>query len=258
MIVPCIDLQGGKVVQLVKGREKVLELDSLEPALDMFESFPVIHVIDLDAAMGRGDNTDLVREVTSRRAARVGGGIRSVDRASEVIKAGARQVIVGTRAFGPDGIDHRFLERLAQEVGRDRIIVALDCFQGRVTVKGWTESLDVTPESAVQALEPYCGGFLCTYVDAEGTMEGTDLGLFSRLRRATGKTMIAAGGIATLDEVRSLVGQGVEVALGMAVYTGRLAIRDLTTLLAESGSVHLDALASTQAVEGSDGGTPSQ
>jgi phosphoribosylformimino-5-aminoimidazole carboxamide ribotide isomerase len=234
MIIPCIDLMGGKVVQLVQGREKVLEADAPLVMLEKFKPFPEIQVIDLDAAMGRGANDDLVRLVTSRAAARVGGGVRSVDRAKTLVEQGARKVIVGTAAFGVNGVNETFLDEVAKAIGRERLIVALDSKDGRIVIKGWRESTNLDAEQVLGPLEPYCSGFLCTYVDKEGMMQGTDLDWFRRLRAATPLEITAAGGITTLEEVRALQAMRVHAAVGMAVYTGRLDLRDLAALACEN------------------------
>ncbi|QYK53606.1 MAG: hypothetical protein KF824_01645 [Fimbriimonadaceae bacterium] len=227
MIIPCIDLMGGKVVQLIQGKTPALELDSVDDALRLFQAFPLINVIDLDAAMGQGNNDALVEDIVRKKRASVGGGVRSVERAQQLIDTGAEQVIVGTRAFAESGVDHKFLTSLTNEIETDRIIIAIDSLAGQVAIKGWRENIRMTPVEAIKLLEPYCGGFLCTFVDNEGTMRGTDLNLFRSLRAATSKNIIAAGGIAGLDEVRELVQANIQVALGMAIYTGRLKLDDL-------------------------------
>jgi phosphoribosylformimino-5-aminoimidazole carboxamide ribotide isomerase len=231
MIFPCIDLLDGKVVQLVQGRDKALEAG---PPLEMrrrFAAFPEIQVIDLNAAMGTGSNDHLVRLVASQARIRVGGGVRTVDRAQALIEAGAHKVIVGTAAFSADGINTSFLKALAQAIGKERTIVALDSKHGRIVVKGWVESTHLRAEDVAGALDPYCAGLLCTYVDKEGMLQGTDLDWYRRLRAGTRLEITAAGGITTLDEVRELLAMGVHVALGMAVYTGRLKLADLAALL---------------------------
>ncbi len=230
MIIPCIDLMDGKVVQLVQGREKALEADSPLVMLDRFKAFPEIQVIDLDAAIGRGSNDDLVRQVTSHATSRVGGGVRSVDRAKILVDQGAHKVIVGTAAFQQNGVNEDFLRALVGAIGRDRLIIALDSKGGRIVIKGWRESTDLQAEQVLQQLEPYCSGVLCTYVDKEGMMQGTDLDWFRRLRAATSLEITAAGGITTLDEVRALLAMNVHAALGMAVYTGRLDLAELARL----------------------------
>jgi phosphoribosylformimino-5-aminoimidazole carboxamide ribotide isomerase len=230
MIFPCIDLMDGKVVQLVQGREKALEADSPEEMLRRFAAFPEIQVIDLDAALGRGSNDELVRLLASKAVTRVGGGVRTVARAQALIEQGAHKVIVGTSAFTGSGINQPFLAAIRDAIGRDRLLIALDSKEGRIVVKGWQESTNLTAETVLSALEPYCSGFLCTYVDKEGMMQGTDLAWFHRLRAATSLELTAAGGITTMDEVRALLAMNVHAALGMAIYTGRLKLDDLAVL----------------------------
>jgi phosphoribosylformimino-5-aminoimidazole carboxamide ribotide isomerase len=223
MIIPCIDLMDGKVVQLVQGREKVLEGDSPDEMLRKFAAFPEIQVIDLDAAIGRGSNRELVRLLASKAVTRVGGGVRSVDRARELLEQGAHRVIVGTAAFGPSGVNTEFLAKL----DREHLIIAVDSKEGRIVVKGWRESTNLAAEEVLRELEPYCSGFLCTYVDKEGMMQGTDLAWFRRLRAATSLELTAAGGITTIEEVRALEAMNVHAALGMAIYTGKLSLAEL-------------------------------
>jgi phosphoribosylformimino-5-aminoimidazole carboxamide ribotide isomerase len=223
MIVPCIDLMDGKVVQLVQGREKALEGDSPEEMLRKFAPFPEIQVIDLDAAIGRGSNSDLVRLIASKSKARVGGGVRSAERFQELLGQGAYRVIVGTAAFTSTGINTPFLAQLDPA----RTVIAVDSKDGRIVIKGWRESIDLTAEAVLHELEPYCSGFLCTYVDKEGMMQGTDLDWFRRLRAATSRELTAAGGITTLEEIRALQEMNVHAALGMAIYTGKLSLEEL-------------------------------
>jgi phosphoribosylformimino-5-aminoimidazole carboxamide ribotide isomerase len=230
MIFPCIDLMGGKVVQLVQGRQKVLEADSPEAMLERFAAFPEIQVIDLDAAMGRGSNDELVRMLAGRAATRVGGGVRSVERARTLVEQGARKVIVGTSAFTKTGVNQPLLAAMRDAIGRERLLIALDSKDGRIVIEGWQQATDFTAGEVLRSLEPYCSGFLCTYVDKEGMMQGTDLDWFRRLRAATTLEITAAGGITTLDEVRALLAMGVHAALGMAIYTGRLSMKELAKL----------------------------
>ena len=231
MIFPCIDLLDGKVVQLVQGREKALEGDSPLEMLRRFAAFPEIQVIDLNAAMGTGSNDALVRLLAAHARTRVGGGVRSADRARALVDAGAHKVIVGTAAFAADGINTAFLADLAAAIGKERVIVALDSMKGRIVVKGWRESTRLRAEDVLAALEPYCAGFLCTYVDKEGMLQGTDLDWFRRLRAAPPLEITAAGGITTLEEVHALLEMNVHAALGMAGYTGRIRLEDLAKLV---------------------------
>jgi phosphoribosylformimino-5-aminoimidazole carboxamide ribotide isomerase len=227
VIVPCIDLMDGKVVQLVQGRELALEGGSPAEMLERFAGFPEIQVIDLDAALGRGSNDAIVEFLAARAATRVGGGVRTVERARALVERGAHKVIIGTAAFHSGGIDAAFLSDLTAAIGRDRVLVALDSKEGRIVVKGWREATALTAEQALGALEPYCSGFLCTYVDKEGMLEGTDLEWFRRLRAATALELTAAGGISSIAEVRELQRLGVHAALGMAIYTGRISLDEL-------------------------------
>lgn len=217
---------GGEVVQLVQGREKALTGGTPEEMLQKFAGFDTIQVIDLDAAIGNGSNDALVDFLTSRAKCRVGGGVRTEERFDKLVEQGADRVIVGTAAFSNDGINAEFLTQL----NPSRAVIALDSKGGRITVKGWRESINLTAEEVIGQLEPYCSGFLCTYVDKEGMMQGTDLDWFRRLRAATSHEITAAGGITTLDDVRALLEINVHAALGMAIYTGRLSLDDLRAI----------------------------
>lgn len=231
MIFPCIDLMDGKVVQLIQGREKALEGDAPLAMLERFQGFPEIQVIDLDAAMGRGTNDDLVQLLAANAKTRIGGGVRTAERALTLLGQGAHRIIVGTAAFSNTGANHALLEEIAQAVGREHLIIALDSREGRIVVKGWQQTMNFNAEEVVQSLEPYCSGFLCTYVDKEGMMQGTDLDWFRRLRQATSREITAAGGITTLEDVRALQAIDVNAALGMAIYTGRLSLDDLRQMI---------------------------
>jgi phosphoribosylformimino-5-aminoimidazole carboxamide ribotide isomerase len=230
MIIPCIDLMGGKVVQLVQGRDKALEGDAPLAMLRKFEAFREIQVIDLDAAMGKGSNDQIVELLAKHATTRVGGGVRSVERARGLLQQGAYKVIVGTAAFQAGGVNIAFVSELAQAAGRERVVIALDSKNGDIVVRGWSEATGLAAEEVLRQLEPYCSGFLCTYVDKEGMMEGTDLDWFRRLRAATRHELTAAGGISTMDEIRELGSLGIHSALGMAIYTGRLDLAELARL----------------------------
>jgi phosphoribosylformimino-5-aminoimidazole carboxamide ribotide isomerase len=216
VIIPCIDLMDGKVVQLVQGRDKALEGDTPLAMLAKFAAFPEIQIIDLDAAMGRGENSSLVELLASRAKCRIGGGVRTAERARKLIEQGAHRVIVGTAAFTSA------INEIAAAVGPEKILIALDSKFGKIVVKGWQEATEFTAENVIGRLERFCGGFLCTYVDKEGMMQGTDLEWFRRLRAATSHEITAAGGITTIEDIRALKAMNVHAALGMAIYTGRL------------------------------------
>ena len=220
MIIPCIDLMDRKVVQLVQGREKALELPDPLAVLEKFAEFPEIQVIDLDAAMGRGSegNGDIVRELCQRKPCRVGGGIRSVERALEVVSDGAHKVIVGSSAFTAQGINHAFLLTLRAAISQEKLMIAVDCLGDHVAIHGWRTVLPLTSRDALPQLEPFCSEFLCTYIDAEGKLQGTDIEWFRKLRGATNLPITAAGGITTDEEIRALDALGMDAALGMAIY----------------------------------------
>ncbi len=218
MVIPCIDLMGRKVVQLVQGKEKALELPDPLAMLEKFSTFREIQVIDLDAALGGEAQADIVRELCRRKAARVGGGIRSVERALQVVNDGAHKIIVGSAAFTPRGVNAHFLRLLARAVPRERLLIAVDCLNDRVAIRGWREVLPLTSSEALPQLEPYCSEFLCTYIDAEGKLQGTNLEWFRKLRTVTRLPITAAGGITTEEEIRALDELGMHAALGMSIY----------------------------------------
>jgi phosphoribosylformimino-5-aminoimidazole carboxamide ribotide isomerase len=227
MIIPCIDLMDGKVVQLVQGRTKALEGKSVDEMLAEFAGFPEIQVIDLDAAIGRGSNNELVEYLAKRATIRAGGGVRAVARGQELIAQGAARLIIGTAAFNAAGPNIDFLTDLAKTVGAEKVTIALDSKEGHIVVKGWREATEWTAVDMIARLEPYCSGYLCTYVDKEGMMEGTDLNWFRSLRGATKHEIVAAGGITTMEDIAALSAMNIHCAVGMAIYTGRLALADL-------------------------------
>ena len=224
MIIPCIDLQGGKAVQLVRGRRRALAVDDVLGLLDRFRDYPILHVIDLDAAMRTGSNARWIKRLCRKanREVRVGGGIRTAARAERVLSWGASKVIVGSAAFRDGKVDRIFLADLAKRVGRKRIIIAIDTEGGRILVRGWREKLKLRPAEVIPQLEPFCSGFLSTYVDNEGTMKGTNLRWFRQLQHVTKLPITAAGGIHTMREVNALEKAGMDAAVGMAIYTGAL------------------------------------
>lgn len=224
MIVPCIDLMGGRAVQLVRGRRRALAVEDVLGLLDRFRRHTWLHIIDLDAALRRGRNDALVRALLAAtpQRVRVGGGVRTVARAEQLVALGADQVIVGSRAFARGRVNTRFLSDLKTRIGRPRIVIALDSDGGRIAVRGWREKLALTPQQAMPVLGPFCAAFLCTDVDREGSLAGADLAWFRSLRAATQRPIIAAGGISSRREVRSLARLDMDAAIGMAMYTGRL------------------------------------
>lgn len=224
MLIPSIDLRNGKVVQLVQGERLALEDADLDGWIRRFAGFPKLQLIDLDAAIGTGANDTLVQYVCAQRPCRVGGGIRSVERAHAVLAQGATHVIVGSSLFTGGRPDLEFAARLADAVGAQHLIAAVDAKGGRVAVKGWRETVPLTAVEAVRALEPFCSEFLYTHVDKEGLMQGTDMAAILAVRDATSRRVVAAGGITTQEEVDELDRLGVDAVVGMAIYTGRMAI----------------------------------
>jgi phosphoribosylformimino-5-aminoimidazole carboxamide ribonucleotide (ProFAR) isomerase len=208
----------GKVVQLVQGREKFLELPDPLAVLEKFAAYPQIQVIDLDGALGRGDHSEIIGELCQRKPCRVGGGIRTVEKAVQTVQGGAYKVIVGSSAFTPSGINSEFLRSVLAAVPREKLMVAVDCLGDRVAIRGWRETLPLTSAQALAQLEPYCSEFLCTYIDAEGKLQGTNLAWFRSLRSVTQLPITAAGGITTDAEMNALEEMGMNAALGMAIY----------------------------------------
>ncbi len=228
MLIPCIDLQNGVAVQLVHGRKKALEVEDVLGLLEKFHRYAWLHVIDLDAAMGKPPNEKLVRELckSARKdyamKVRVGGGIRTVARAREILRWRPDQIIVGSAAFRNGKLNINFLRQLVKIAGKNRVVIALDTARGRITIYGWKKRLALRAEDVIPSLEPFCAGLLCTDVDREGTMSGANLEWFRRLRQLTQLPIIAAGGIRRRSEVRALEKIGVDAAVGMALYRNRL------------------------------------
>lgn len=224
MLIPSIDLQNGRIVQLVQGETLALEAADPEAWIVKFSRFPRVQLIDLDAAMGRGDNAQMVAVICTRLPCRVGGGIRSIERARAVLEAGAQAVIVSSALFRDGAVDVAFAERLAEAIGSTRVIAAVDSRAGHVVIHGWKTMLPITAVEAVRELEPYCSEFLYTHVDTEGLMQGTDMEAILAVRRATGRRVTAAGGITTREDVDRLDAAGVDAVVGMAIYTGQLSL----------------------------------
>jgi phosphoribosylformimino-5-aminoimidazole carboxamide ribotide isomerase len=222
MLIPSIDLQDGAVVQLVQGETLAIKDEDVFRWVRRFEKFPKVQVIDLDAAMGRGDNLAIVGQIAGALSCRVGGGIRTVERARDVLAAGAQQIIAGSSLFKAGAPDLAFARTLSDGVGRERVIAAVDSRGGHVVIHGWKTTLPLTAVEAVRALEPYCDEFLYTHVDSEGLMAGTSIDAIRAVRDATTRRVTAAGGITTQQEIDALHALGVDAVVGMAIYTGRL------------------------------------
>jgi len=229
MLIPSIDLQGGHIVQLVQGETLAIETPDPEPWIERFSRFPRVQLIDLDAAKGQGDNAAMVASMCARLPCRVGGGIRSIERAQAVLASGAHAVIVSSALFRGGVVDVDFAAALAAAVGPERVIAAVDSREGRVVIHGWRTALPITAVDAVRALEPYCAEFLYTHVDNEGLMRGTDIGAILAVRDATARRVTAAGGITTRDEIDRLDAERVDAVVGMAIYTGELPLDDFSS-----------------------------
>jgi len=224
MLIPSIDLMGGKIVQLVQGERKALEFDDFDQWAKRFAAYAIVQIVDLDAAKGTGNNNELVRYFAGKLRTQVGGGIRSIARAREVLGFGAAKVIVGSALFPEGEIDLDFARELCGAVGVEPLLFSVDARGGRVAVHGWKKSTDITPADAVHQLQSYCSGFLYTNIDTEGLMKGFPIHVLDKIRAATTKKIIAAGGITSMEEVEKLEALGIDAVVGMAIYTGKLKV----------------------------------
>ena len=228
MLIPCIDLQDEQAVQLVHGRHRELAVSDVFGLLKKFGHHEWLHVIDLDAAMGKGQNRRLVGELCVRAKrgfgmkVRVGGGIRTVRAAEQLVGLGVAQIIIGSAAFRNGRPNLGFLKRLIGRVKKKRVLIALDTAKGQIVIHGWQTPLRISPCEVMAALEPYCVGFLCTDVDREGTMRGVNLEWFRELRAATKLPIVAAGGVSSRGQIRALEKLGMDAAVGMALYKNRV------------------------------------
>ena len=225
MLIPSIDLMGGRVVQLEQGSRLRLAFDDINYWIEKFSRFPLVQLIDLDAAMRQGDNTALVTQIAKRLSCQVGGGIRDVERAQRMLDAGARRVIIGSALFTADGtVNTAFAASTAASIGPDRIVAGIDTKNGRIAVKGWKDQVALTPDEAIPQLDLHVSAFLYTHVDGEGLLQGFPIDTAVRLRRLTEKQLIVAGGIRSQQEVDALDQVGADAVVGMAVYTNQLAV----------------------------------
>ena len=222
MLIPSIDLQGGQIVQLVQGERLAVSSDDVDGWVRKFERFPKIQLIDLDAAKNTGDNRALVSSICARLPCRVGGGIRSLERAAAAFESGARKVIVGSSLFRDKRPNLEYAAALSARFGPERLIAAVDAREGQVVIDGWRTRLSITPVDAIATFEPFFGEFLFTNVDVEGLMQGIDRNAITAVRDATNRDVTAAGGVTTQDEIDWLESIGVDAVAGMAIYTGKL------------------------------------
>jgi phosphoribosylformimino-5-aminoimidazole carboxamide ribotide isomerase len=225
MLIPSIDLLGGRIVQLVQGEKLRLAFDDFDYWIERFAKYPLVQLIDLDAAMRQGENSALVEQIAKRLPCQVGGGIRSIERARQLLDAGAKRVIVGSALFTEDGgVDTEMAGSLHAALGSEHIVAGIDTKNGRIAVKGWKSEIALTPEQAIPTLEPYVAGFLYTHVDGEGLLQGFPIAAAERLRKLTERQLIVAGGIRSQEEVDALHARRVDAVVGMAVYTDLLAV----------------------------------
>jgi phosphoribosylformimino-5-aminoimidazole carboxamide ribotide isomerase len=231
MLIPSIDLMGGRIVQLVHGEKLKLAFDDFDYWIERFSAYPLVQLIDLDAAMRQGDNRALIESICRRLPCQVGGGLKTAEDGRKLLDAGAKRVIYGSSLFGVAQADEarrhkmirlEFAEELKRALGEDSLCFSVDTKNGRVAVKGWKDSVDLTPEEAITWLEDFCAAFLYTHVDTEGTMQGFPLDVAARLRARTAKQLIVAGGIKERAEVDALHAMGVDAVAGMAVYSGAM------------------------------------
>ena len=222
MLIPSIDLMGGKIVQLVQGDKKALEFDDFEYWIERFSAYPLVQLIDLDAAMGRGNNHELIAMVCKRLPCQTGGGIRDVGRASELLALGAKRVILGSALLKDSAINTPLAKQAAETLGIEHLTFAIDSRKGKVAIQGWKESTSVDPKDMVRALDEYCSAFLYTHIDTEGTMKGFPMEIARELAGLTKRQMIVAGGIRSRAEVDDLDAIGVDAVVGMAIYTGAM------------------------------------
>ena len=218
MLIPSIDLMQGKVVQLVQGSRKALEFDNLQHWIDRFSTYPLVQVIDLDAAMGRGNNQDLVHAIAHQLPCQVGGGIRTIEAARATFELGAQRVILGSSLISQGTINSAFARDLSAQLGSANLVFAVDSRGGSVSIKGWQEPTGIGAADMMRALEPFCGAFLYTNIDTEGLLQGLPFDIVRELRGATSRRLIAAGGIRSQEEVDALDAIGVDAVVGMAIY----------------------------------------
>ncbi|HEY7402938.1 MAG TPA: 1-(5-phosphoribosyl)-5-[(5-phosphoribosylamino)methylideneamino] imidazole-4-carboxamide isomerase [Candidatus Angelobacter sp.] len=222
MLIPSIDLMGGKIVQLVRGERKALESDDFEYWIERFAAHPLVQLIDLDAAIGSGLNSDLIAMICKRLPCQAGGGIRSIERARELLALGARRVIFGSALLKDGAINTQLAADAANTLGSSHLTFAIDSREGKVAIKGWKEGTNVLPAEMIRALDPYCSAFLYTHIESEGTMTGFPIQVARRLAALTCKRLMVAGGIKSRAEVNELDAIGVDAVVGMAIYTGTM------------------------------------
>src|SRR6266446_5414245 len=222
MLIPSIDLMGGKIVQLVQGEKKALEFDNFDYWIEQFSKYPLVQVIDLDAARGTGNNRQIVNQIVRRLNCQVGGGIRNLETAREVLDAGARRVILGSALLENANLNTGFAATLGSALGTAALVFAIDSRGGRVVVDGWRKETALTAFDMIRALETFCDTFLYTHIETEGVMGGIPRETVGAIRHATSRRLVVAGGIKTLQEIDRLEALGMDAVVGMSLYSGRI------------------------------------
>jgi phosphoribosylformimino-5-aminoimidazole carboxamide ribotide isomerase len=222
MLIPSIDLMEGKIVQLVQGEKKALEFDNFDYWIERFSKYPLVQVIDLDAARGAGNNRQLVDQIVQKLNCQVGGGIRNLETARAVLQSGARRVILGSSLLKDGKINTQFAATLADALGTAALVFALDSRGGRVAIDGWRQETAVSAFDMIQALEPFCETFLYTHIDTEGLMGGIPMATVRAIRQATSRRLVVAGGITTQQEIDDLDALGMDAVVGMALYANKI------------------------------------
>jgi phosphoribosylformimino-5-aminoimidazole carboxamide ribotide isomerase len=222
MLIPSIDLMGGKIVQLVQGEKKKLEFDNFDYWIERFSKHSIVQLIDLDAARGAGDNRQLVKQIVSRLNCQVGGGIHNVETAEELLNLGASKVIIGSALLTEGRIDHQHARALAEAIPQAGLMFALDSRGGRVAIDAWRTATAITAFDMIRELEPFCGSFLYTHIDTEGLMGGIPMETVLSIRRATKRHLVVAGGITEQHEIDALDALGIDAVVGMALYAGKI------------------------------------
>jgi phosphoribosylformimino-5-aminoimidazole carboxamide ribotide isomerase len=223
MLIPAIDLMGGRIVQLVQGEELRIASDDFDYWIDRFRGYPLVQLIDLDAAKREGNNRGLIERIARKLPVQVGGGVRTAADAQSLLALGVQRVIFGSALFPVSGPDRELAQEIAQTIGEEQFVASIDTKHGRVAVRGWRESTELTPDEAIVQLDAFCGGFLYTHVDTEGTLQGFPLAVAKRLRVLTTRRLIVAGGIREAAEIDALDALAIDAVAGMAVYTGLIA-----------------------------------
>lgn len=222
MLIPSIDLMSGKIVQLVQGEKKALDFDDFEYWIERFSKYPLVQLIDLDAAKGEGDNRHLLSRFISRLPCQVGGGIRDIDSAEKIAALGAKRIIIGSALFSDGKIQRDLAALFAHSISPEKLTFAVDAKQGRVAIHGWRTLTEFTAAQAMRELDPWCGAFLYTHIETEGMLKGFPAEVIPELQLATSRRLIVAGGISSMEEVHRLDSAGVDSIVGMAIYTGRI------------------------------------